>query len=393
MASNMLTPRLAPPDATCYICLDDGADDQPLRRDCACRGLAGYAHRGCLARFATSKLDSMLKKLCQDENVPDKHLIEPFLACGQCNQPRQGQLMVDMTLEYVSALKARLPDNHLARFTSRLCLGSAYKQQNFLDSTYTGKAMAQYAKVINKLKEERRDLILAVPGLPSGHPDQHMLSDMVKCDTLAIASDLLAECYEERGIYASAAKHYEVALKLLLKLPFQERYGELLMKLDRVRNRMRDNGRPGLNYISHQRMKLAQIEKKLGKSCPEALIEKEKLATALVDHGELEEAHRLAIALHAQCMRVFGPDHLRTKDIELLVIQVSAKKGSNTAQASTDEAIVGAAASIAAMHLNESAGARSNSSASTGRSKGNTGGTETGAKRRGKKKKGRRRRK
>ena len=43
--------------------------------------------------------------------------------------------------------------------------------------------------------------------------------------------------------------------------------------------------------------------------------------------------------------------------IELLVIQVSAKKGSNAAQASTDEAIADAAASIAAMKVNEPAGA------------------------------------
>ena len=80
-------------------------------------------------------------------------------------------------------------------------------------------------------------------------------------------------------------------------------------------------------------------------------------------------------------MRVFGPGHLRTKDIELLVAELSAKKESSAAQSSTDEDITGAVASIAAMNLNESKG-------TTGAS-----GTETGAKRRGKKKKGRRRRK
>ena len=286
--------------------------------------------------------------------------------------------MVDMTLEYVSALESRLPDHHQARYTSRLCLGSAYRQHHFLDSAYMAKAMTLYDGVINDLNKERRDLI--VPGLSSGHPDQRQLSQIVKCDTLAHASDLLAECYEECGIYDLASKYYEAALELLLHLPTQERCEELVMKLDRVDNRIVDNGRAGLNYIAYLRKGIVEIEKTLGESSPQALIEKEKLATALYDHGELEEAHRLAIATHAQCLRVFGPNHLRTKDIHMLVSQVSAKR---EPKASIDEAITGAAASIAAMTFNESAG--------TNADKGNR--AEMPNKRRGKKKKGRRRRK
>ena len=35
----------------CYLCLDGGVDDadQPVRRDCACRGTdAGFVHLACL---------------------------------------------------------------------------------------------------------------------------------------------------------------------------------------------------------------------------------------------------------------------------------------------------------------------------------------------------------
>lgn len=287
--------------------------------------------------------------------------------------------MIEMVQEYVSALESRLPENHQARYTSRLCLGTAYKQHQFLDSAYVGKAMTQYANVINDLNKKGHDFI--VPG----HLDkrgQRMLSNMLRCDTMSNALALLAECCEERGFYASASKYNEAALELALQLPgCEDRCGELLMKVERVHNRMVDNGRPGLKYFSYLRMEIDQIEKRMGKSCPEVLLEKEKLATALSDHGRFEEAHRVAVATHSQCMRVFGPGHLRTKDIELLVAELSAKKESSAAKSSTDEDITGAVASIAAMNLNESEGI-------TGAS-----GTETGAKRRGKKKKGRRRRK
>ena len=287
--------------------------------------------------------------------------------------------MIDMVQEYVAALESRLPLHHQARYTSRLCLGSAYKQNYFLDSTYMAKAMEYYVGVLDDLNKVGIDII--VPGVPPDDPNKQMASDIVKCDMLTNASELLAECCEEAGLYAKASEYYEVALKFARLLPANDRCEELKMKSDRVRNRMIDNGRPGREYISYLRTRIAQIEKKSGKTCPEALIEKEKLATALFDHGEFEEARRLAVATHSQCMRVFGPGHLRTKDIELLIVQISAKKESNAAQASTDEDITGAVASIAAMNLNESEG-------TTGAS-----GTETGAKRRGKKKKGRRRRK
>ena len=44
--------------AVCYLCLDGGADeaDQPMRRDCACRGTdAGFVHLSCLTNYAETK--------------------------------------------------------------------------------------------------------------------------------------------------------------------------------------------------------------------------------------------------------------------------------------------------------------------------------------------------
>mmetsp|Transcript_33014 Transcript_33014/g.97417 ORF Transcript_33014/g.97417 Transcript_33014/m.97417 type:complete len:274 (+) Transcript_33014:558-1379(+) len=249
-------PPPSPPDddATCWICLDEGTDDRPLRRDCSCRGSAGYAHQQCLVGFATVKLDSTLKKLnevAEGNATPDEngsHLIDSFLTCANCKQSHQRQLFVDMTLEYSTALKSRLPDNHQARYTARLCVASAYTQNFMLDSTFLGKAVTEYTNFIGDLQKEERNLIF--PGISGGTPIGSILSGMVKRGMLATATDLLAEICERGGSYAAAVKLYQEALDLTA---MDSECADLEVKLGRAKNRMVDNGRPGLGYIDYLR--------------------------------------------------------------------------------------------------------------------------------------------
>jgi E3 ubiquitin-protein ligase DOA10 len=53
------TTTMAVPDgASCYICLDEGPDEEgkPLVRDCSCRGdTAGFAHLSCIIEYAKQK--------------------------------------------------------------------------------------------------------------------------------------------------------------------------------------------------------------------------------------------------------------------------------------------------------------------------------------------------
>ena len=47
----------APFEAVCIICLDRG--DEPLHRNCACRGpTAGFAHMSCLVRYVSSAAET-----------------------------------------------------------------------------------------------------------------------------------------------------------------------------------------------------------------------------------------------------------------------------------------------------------------------------------------------
>ena len=89
----------APTEAVCYLCLDGEVNEnsQPLRRDCACRGLdAGFVHLSCLTKYAAVK----------SEQARDmKELREPWKFCLNCNQQYQNDFGIDIATEFVSFVK------------------------------------------------------------------------------------------------------------------------------------------------------------------------------------------------------------------------------------------------------------------------------------------------
>jgi len=88
--------------AVCYLCLDTGADE-PLRRDCACRGTdAGFIHLFCLAEFASSK-----SMHTSDMN----EFIEPWQVCPGCHQDYQNELAVDIATKFVPFVRTQYPDD------------------------------------------------------------------------------------------------------------------------------------------------------------------------------------------------------------------------------------------------------------------------------------------
>jgi len=66
----------APDGACCYVCLDGGAG---LARGCACRGAAGFAHVGCLARSAEVDIGDGL---------------DHWHTCRNCRQPYHGAVQL-----------------------------------------------------------------------------------------------------------------------------------------------------------------------------------------------------------------------------------------------------------------------------------------------------------
>lgn len=78
--------------ASCWICLEGGQDEsgQPLRRDCSCRGNAGFAHVSCIIKFAEVKCKEITE---YEAGVFD----DPWTICHHCKQPYQNDLALDVS--------------------------------------------------------------------------------------------------------------------------------------------------------------------------------------------------------------------------------------------------------------------------------------------------------
>mmetsp|Transcript_35620 Transcript_35620/g.76069 ORF Transcript_35620/g.76069 Transcript_35620/m.76069 type:complete len:437 (-) Transcript_35620:3-1313(-) len=86
---------------TCWICLCGGADEsgQPLRRDCSCRGNAGFVHLGCLVGYAENVTSEM------DEGDSGK-FIQAWTACPNCCQDYEHDLCSDLVARCNSFVEA-----------------------------------------------------------------------------------------------------------------------------------------------------------------------------------------------------------------------------------------------------------------------------------------------
>ena len=88
-------PGPPPPAASCYICLEDGTDSegQPLLRNCACRGEAGWAHVACLANFADNKTMEAQRK--QDHSIDISSFWIKCILCKTSHMQNMALAMAD----------------------------------------------------------------------------------------------------------------------------------------------------------------------------------------------------------------------------------------------------------------------------------------------------------
>jgi hypothetical protein len=96
---------MAVPDgASCYLCLDEGPDEEgkSLVRDCSCRGdSAGFAHLSCIVNYAEQKC----KQMAAEANF-SVDFVKPWKNCLNCKQTYQRQLSLDITSAFVAFVEA-----------------------------------------------------------------------------------------------------------------------------------------------------------------------------------------------------------------------------------------------------------------------------------------------
>ena len=87
--------------ASCWICLEEGPNEagEPLRRECSCRGNAGFAHLSCLITFGEEKSKQAAKsKTAEYTDVFYEH----WEKCPNCTQQYRCALARDLSTAFVS---------------------------------------------------------------------------------------------------------------------------------------------------------------------------------------------------------------------------------------------------------------------------------------------------
>ena len=109
--------------APCWICLEDGPDDdgEPLVRNCACRGetSAGY-HVSCIIDYARVKTNEAID-LREKEHKVVEATDEPWKLCPNCKQPYDAEIITPQLAEAWLEHTKHLPESHYVRFRAR-CL-------------------------------------------------------------------------------------------------------------------------------------------------------------------------------------------------------------------------------------------------------------------------------
>ena len=88
----------APVGAVCYLCLRDKA----LVHSCACRGTAGFAHVGCLAKLGKSQK-------CPSEANPNDQNFVVWMTCQLCFQNHMGVVLLALARQLWSPSWVAVP--------------------------------------------------------------------------------------------------------------------------------------------------------------------------------------------------------------------------------------------------------------------------------------------
>jgi hypothetical protein len=91
--------------ASCWICLDDEADQygkSPVR-DCSCKGDdAGFAHVSCIVEYARRKSSEVFEKI--------DDFVAPWTYCPTCKKGYQRQLQIDLCDEFKLFVEDEYPE-------------------------------------------------------------------------------------------------------------------------------------------------------------------------------------------------------------------------------------------------------------------------------------------
>ena len=282
----------------CYLCLDAGPDevDQPLRRDCACRGTdAGFVHVSCLANYAEIK-------------SKQAHGMNEFRGlwreCPSCHQIYQNELRIDIAAEFVSFVRTQYPGDTERQVESLhlklRALDSMFERLQPVQKREAGVTANVMLSFIDRMKG-------GVSPLPRRY------------------SEFEADAYNVHGRIAFAEGTDESARRAVTHLEKQLKVNEAIGDAEGIANAKAniaiakskyEGGRNNEELVKASRELYKLRIAELGEGNEFTINAGKFYAVDLQKANRGDEARELLTKLLATSKQVLGPHHNTTKEIE-----------------------------------------------------------------------------
>ena len=295
---------------SCWICLDDGSEE-PLRRECACRGAAGWAHLSCLSDYATTKNRDLLKSFEQNPLTTELGNLLNFgvvwCQCFNCKQYHGESLNLDLSREFVERTGNDYRENDLIRTQAQFQLAKAL----VADSNRGNRPQKMLKRLISLIKTRGisfPESVLAVsPDAPQAFSDEIIICCLISLGGI---------CREQKD-YLKALDAFEEARTML------EESGKVhrLKYMDYlIAGVTEDMGAEPTEKEARQRIEvlrkhIAELDKLFGPNHAGISRKRYELACYLSHLGDKEcvECFEILEDMVQRCRAVFGADHPETK--------------------------------------------------------------------------------
>jgi hypothetical protein len=288
-------------EAVCYLCLGGGVvdeSDQPLRRDCACRGTdAGFVHLSCLTGFAATK--SVQARLMNE-------FIKPWRVCPGCHQEYQNEFAIDIATEFVSFVRSHYPSSDTRRQVESLHLKLCALKPMLVRLTpllriEIGVTANVLLSLIDRMKNES-PLTMRYSQIEAFAYDTHGL--------IAVA-----EGTEESA--RRAVVHYERCLKVYEAIDHAGGITTAKSNIAYAKSKYEGGNTEEMLKASQEMYELRINE--FGEEHEGTIDAGTLYAVRLQKANRQEEARELLMKLLATSKQVFGSDHNITKSVELCI--------------------------------------------------------------------------
>lgn len=144
-----------PPGVSCWICLDEEDDElgEPIRRDCSCRGSAGYVHFSCASSYSRRKYETAYKEAHDKADCR-----KAWEYCPNCHQKYGPRLAYKLATAFVGATED-LPEGDYRSLMAKILLAKKHHENE-----RHKEARKILEKALDVIQSSRRGLVGQLEG-------------------------------------------------------------------------------------------------------------------------------------------------------------------------------------------------------------------------------------